>query len=138
MVGVRGANRPLLAAHRVGRAAVARLVDLRLARHPPVAAGDWRLAGYPPVAAPPLQVQLVAAHLVAGATDAEPRCARRRPIISLRPRARSPLTAQSPTTFAGSPCHAWAVCTTCLRIVLKDAGCPCVEEARGITVSRRA
>jgi hypothetical protein len=30
------------------------------------------------------------------------------------------------------------VCTTCLRIVLKDAGCPCVEEARGITVSRRA
>ena len=79
VVGVRGANRPLLAAHRVGRAAVARLVDLRLARYPPVASGDRRLARYPPVAAPPLQVQLVAAHLVAGATDAEPRCARRRP-----------------------------------------------------------
>ena len=58
---------------------------------------------------------------------------------SLRPRAPSPrLTARSLATFAGSPCHAWAVCTTCLRIVLKDAGCPCVEEARGITVSRRA
>ena len=59
--------------------------------------------------------------------------------ISLRPRARPPrLTARYLPTFAGSPCHAWAVCTACLRIVLKDAGCPCVEEARGITVSRRA
>ena len=58
---------------------------------------------------------------------------------SLRPRAQSPrLTARSLATVAGSPCHAWAVCTSCLRIVLKDAGCPCVEEARGITVSRRA
>jgi len=46
--------------------------------------------------------------------------------------------ARSLATVAGSPCHAWAVCTSCLRIVLKDAGCPCVEEARGITVSRRA
>ena len=58
---------------------------------------------------------------------------------SLRPRAQSPrLKARSLATVAGSPCHAWAVCTSCLRIVLKDAGCPCVEEARGITVSRRA